>query len=246
MIANAATTRGKGKAAGICAWSTPRFGRDSPPVGGIGLFAGGVSRAAVQGGLLTGLITRERAASAESTIRTGKQPADRAAHLARSIRQRSGPRWWIPGRQTRVADAARGTDGCSRWRRSCQSACVPRCISGPGLLIIVFGLAELGVAGLPPHCHRAPAVPGRRSCATGPALHRLWHRSARAGRGGHPVQVTLSVAALALTSGSDLSGGATMAMFVLGTSPLFALLGYAARRAATAWRGRLTVLTGLA
>jgi sulfite exporter TauE/SafE len=60
------------------------------------------------------------------------------------------------------------------------------------------------------------------------------------------VQVTLSVAALALTSGSDLSGGATMAMFVLGTSSLFALLGYAARRAATAWRGRLTVLTGLA
>jgi hypothetical protein len=37
-----------------------------------------------------------------------------------------------------------------------------------------------------------------------------------------------------------------MAVFVLGTSPLFALLGYAARRAATAWRGRLTVLTGLA
>lgn len=28
-----------------------------------------------------------------------------------------------------------------------------------------------------------------------------------------------------------------MAVFVLGTSPLFAVLGYAARKAATAWRG---------
>jgi hypothetical protein len=52
--------------------------------------------------------------------------------------------------------------------------------------------------------------------------------------------------ALALTTGSALAGAATMAVFVLGTSPLFALLGYAARKAATAWRGRLTLLTGLA
>jgi hypothetical protein len=37
-----------------------------------------------------------------------------------------------------------------------------------------------------------------------------------------------------------------MAVFVLGTSPLFALLGYAARKAATAWRGRLALATGLA
>ena len=37
-----------------------------------------------------------------------------------------------------------------------------------------------------------------------------------------------------------------MAVFVVGTSPLFAVLGYAIRKAATVWRGRLTVLTGLA
>jgi hypothetical protein len=40
MIANAAITRGKGKAVAMCAWSTPRFGRDSPPVGGIGQLTG--------------------------------------------------------------------------------------------------------------------------------------------------------------------------------------------------------------
>lgn len=60
-----------------------------------------------------------------------------------------------------------------------------------------------------------------------------------------PCGVTLSVEALALASGSALSGAATMAVFVAGTTPLFALLGYAARRAATAWRGRLAVATGL-
>lgn len=56
----------------------------------------------------------------------------------------------------------------------------------------------------------------------------------------------MSVEALALASGSALAGAATMAVFVLGTSPLFALLGYAARRAATAWRGKLALVTGIA
>ncbi|WP_344593240.1 sulfite exporter TauE/SafE family protein [Actinomadura vinacea] len=60
-----------------------------------------------------------------------------------------------------------------------------------------------------------------------------------------PCGVTISVEALALASGSPLAGAATMAVFVLGTGPLFAVLGYAARKAATAWRGRLTVVTGL-
>src|SRR5438105_2043730 len=59
-----------------------------------------------------------------------------------------------------------------------------------------------------------------------------------------PCGVTLSVEALALTSGSAVAGAATMVVFVAGTSPLFALLGYAARKAATVWRGRLAVLTG--
>lgn len=36
-----------------------------------------------------------------------------------------------------------------------------------------------------------------------------------------------------------------MAVFVIGTGPLFTILGYAARKAATAWRGRLAIATGL-
>jgi len=51
--------------------------------------------------------------------------------------------------------------------------------------------------------------------------------------------------ALALTSGSALSGAATMAVFVVGTSPLFTVIGYAAHKAATAWQGRLATATGV-
>ena len=52
--------------------------------------------------------------------------------------------------------------------------------------------------------------------------------------------------ALALASGSPWQGAAIMAVFVIGTSPLFAILGYAARKAATVWRGRLVAATGVA
>jgi sulfite exporter TauE/SafE len=58
-----------------------------------------------------------------------------------------------------------------------------------------------------------------------------------------PCGVTLSVEALALATGSPWRGAAIMAVFVVGTSPLFAILGYAARKAATVWRGRLVAAT---
>ena len=61
-----------------------------------------------------------------------------------------------------------------------------------------------------------------------------------------PCGVTLSVEALALASGSPWQGAALLAVFIIGTSPLFALLGYAVRRAATVWRGRLVAATGIA
>jgi sulfite exporter TauE/SafE len=61
-----------------------------------------------------------------------------------------------------------------------------------------------------------------------------------------PCGVTLSMEFLALASGSPLSGAAVMAAFVLGTTPLFAGLGYAARRSTAALRGRLAFLAGTA
>jgi uncharacterized protein len=51
--------------------------------------------------------------------------------------------------------------------------------------------------------------------------------------------------ALAMTSGSPWAGAATMAVFVVGTAPLFTLIGYTANKAATAWKGRLATATGI-
>ena len=61
-----------------------------------------------------------------------------------------------------------------------------------------------------------------------------------------PCGVTLSMEVLAVASGSALSGAAIMGVYVLGTAPLFAVIGYLARRSATALRGRLAVLAGAA
>jgi hypothetical protein len=51
--------------------------------------------------------------------------------------------------------------------------------------------------------------------------------------------------ALALASGSALLGAAIMAVFVVGTFPLFAVMGYLIHKVATVWRGRLAIVTGI-
>jgi len=203
-----------------------------------GLFAGGVSCAAVQGGLLTGLITRQRATAGPVT----ETHRSRAARLGDDLAPVGG---FLLGKLVAhtllgallgaVGGAVQLSVGLRTWVQI-----------GAGLLIIVFGLAQLG-------------VPGFRRVVVEPPLswmkivrNRARSRSALApavlgvATALIPCGVTLSVEALALTSGSALAGAATMAVFVLGTTPLFALLGYAARKAATAWRGRLAVITGLA
>ncbi|NNH70580.1 hypothetical protein HLB23_12025 [Nocardia uniformis] len=217
-----------------------------------GLFAGGISCAAVQGGLLTGLITRQRTAA--ETVAAGAARKPVANHSAESV---ASGRW-----STRLADdltpvsgflagklvshtlfgallgalggAAQLSLGMRTWLQI-----------GAGLLIITFGLAQLGVPGFrriviepPVSWTRLVRNRARSHAALAPALLGLATILI-------PCGVTLSVAALALASGSPLQGAAIMAVFVLGTGPLFALLGYAARVAATAWRGRLALATGL-
>ncbi|SDM29540.1 Sulfite exporter TauE/SafE [Lentzea albidocapillata subsp. violacea] len=219
-----------------------------------GLFAGGVSCAAVQGGLLTGLITRQRAATAEPAA-----PARRAAggknKQAAAVAERQNWRAQLGDDLAPVGGFLAGklvshallgallgalgsvvelSVGLRTWLQI-----------GAGLLIIVFGLAQLGVPGFrgivvepPVSWMKIVRSRARSQAALAPAL--LGFATVLI-----PCGVTLSVEALALASGSALSGAATMAVFVLGTGPLFAILGYAARKAATAWKGRLAVVTGL-
>jgi sulfite exporter TauE/SafE len=231
-----------------------------------GLFAGGVSCAAVQGGLLTGLITRQRAATAPSAVpprsaRSGHSKADGGpSGTGTTGAVQTAPRlsWraqlgddlapvggFLAGKLVShtvlgamlgaLGAAVQISVGARTWLQI-----------GAGLLIITLGLSQLGVPGFrsiiiePPTSWMTIVRNRARSrAALAPAL--LGVATVLI-----PCGVTLSVEALALTSGSTVTGAATMAVFVLGTSPLFAALGYAARKAATAWRGRLAVVTGLA
>ncbi|SMC85906.1 sulfite exporter TauE/SafE family protein [Lentzea albidocapillata] len=216
-----------------------------------GLFAGGVSCAAVQGGLLTGLITRQRAATAEPGAPGGRGKSKQAAVVAerRNWRAQLGDDLapvggFLAGKLVShtllgallgaLGSVVELSVGLRTWLQI-----------GAGLLIIVFGLAQLGVPGFrriviepPVSWMKIVRSRARSQAAFAPAL--LGFATVLI-----PCGVTLSVEALALASGSALSGAATMAVFVLGTGPLFAILGYAARKAATAWKGRLAVVTGL-
>ena len=209
-----------------------------------GLFAGGVSCAAVQGGLLAGLVMRQRQPSTTA-------PAE-SARVA-TIPPRPNQRWaddllpvagFLSGKllSHTALGAVLGALGTTMQmsvgiRTMAQIAA--------GVLVVVFGLAQLGVPGFrgvviepPASWSRFVRGRARSSSAIAPAV--LGVVSVLI-----PCGVTLSVEALALTSGSPLAGAAIMAVFVLGTAPLFTVLGYVARKAAGAWRGRLATATGL-
>ncbi|MFH5227583.1 sulfite exporter TauE/SafE family protein [Antrihabitans spumae] len=215
-----------------------------------GLFAGGISCAAVQGGLLTGLISRQRTTAkttAAVTSRTGNgsgvsaAPVRWSTRLADDLTPVGG---FLAGKLVShtlfgallgaVGGAVQLSLGMRTWLQI-----------GAGLLIVTFALAQLGVPGFrriviepPTSWMRLVRSQARSRAALAPALLGLATILI-------PCGVTLSVAALALASGSPVQGAAIMAVFVLGTGPLFAVLGYAARLAATAWRGRLALVTGL-
>jgi len=219
-----------------------------------GLFAGGVSCAAVQGGLLTGLLARQQAARAA----LASERAGEAEGSVDVLDPSTPPRW-----QARLADDLAPVGGFLAAKLFAYtllgtllgalggvvqiSLGVRTWVQlGAGIVIVVFGLAQLGVPGFrnivvepPQSWMRLVRRRARSQAVLAPAMLGLTTVLI-------PCGVTLSVEALALTSGSALSGAATMAVFIIGTSPLFALLGYAARRAVTAWRGRLAVLTGFA
>jgi sulfite exporter TauE/SafE len=201
----------------------------------------------VQGGLLTGLITRQRAASAQSAasstgaVETVQRPSRRAqlgddlAPVGGFLAGKLASHTLLGALLGTLGAAVQLSVGVRTWLQI-----------GAGLLIIVLGLAQLGVPGFRGIVIEPPASwmtivrnRARSRAALAPALLGLATVLI-------PCGVTLSAEALALTSGSAVVGATTMAVFVLGTSPLFALLGYAARKAATAWRGRLALLSGLA
>jgi sulfite exporter TauE/SafE len=199
----------------------------------LGLLAGGVSCAAVQGGLLAGLVSRQRGTAATAPT-VGDDLAPVGGFLAGKLVSHALLGLLLGGIGSVVQLSLHA-------RTLAQLAA--------GLLIVVLGLAQLGVPGLRRVAFEPPAAWGRfvRGRARGMSVFSpglLGLASVLI-----PCGVTISVMALAITTGSPWQGAALMAVFVAGTAPLFAILGYAAaraRRAAGPWRQRLATLTGLA
>lgn len=226
-----------------------------------GFFAGGVSCAAVQGGLLTGLVTRQHDARAEPSGSTGGSSNRRSGNPAIKTAARQDAAT-APGLLSRLGDDLAPVAGFLTGKlvshtllgallggigTAVQLSAHGRALAqiAAGILIVCFGLAQLNVPGFRGFTVTPPAswlrlVRGRArsQAAFAPAV--LGFATILV-----PCGVTLSVMALALTSGSPAYGAATMAVFVVGTSPLFTLIGYAARKAATAWREKLAIATGI-
>ncbi len=210
-----------------------------------GLFAGGASCAAEQGGLLAGTLARRHPEPAH----TG--PTNRKAPKKMAPAAPPPARWddavpvgaFLAGKLAShvVLGAALGLAGSAlqispRARAYMQIAA--------GLVMVLLALNLLGVKAVRGLVPSPPA-----------AWSRLVRRSGRWGNGLAPALlgvvtvlipcgVTLSMMFLAVASGSPLAGAAVMATFVIGTMPLFAVIGFAARRSTAYLRGRLGLVTG--
>lgn len=215
-----------------------------------GLVAGGASCAAVQGGLLAGAVTR-RADTITATATTARTSGEsRASGVGGEPGATSEPRplgpvlTFLTGKLVShtMLGALLGAFGAVLQPSARVQAIL---LLVAGALMLVFALDLMGVRALSRWTPRPPV-----------AWMRLVRRSSRSGWVLTPAVlgfltvllpcgVTLSVELIAVTSGSPLSGAAVMAGFVLGTGPLFAVLGYLLRQSTKILQGRLRVVTGI-
>lgn len=210
-----------------------------------GLFAGGASCAAVQGGLLAGTLARRHPEPPTRGSRTAKARRTAAAPAPARLSDAAPVGAFLAGKLAShvVLGAALGLVG-EAVQVGPQARAYLQIFAG--IVMVLLALNLLGVTALR---GIVPAPPK--------AWSRLVRRSGRWGGGLAPALlgvatilipcgVTLSMMFLAIASGSPLAGAAIMATFVVGTAPLFAAIGYAARRSTNYLRGRLGLLAGAA
>ncbi|MGI5169213.1 sulfite exporter TauE/SafE family protein [Spirillospora sp. CA-253888] len=230
---------------------------------GAGLLAGGTTCAAVQLGLLTGAVRGSRRAAGPVTAFLAAKLVVHAA-LGALLGLAGGA--VQPGPQARgallgaaavlLALFALDLLGFAPVRRLLGRGASPAKDGGadggapPGADGGADGQARPGAGGAPDdhcgasddHCAAGPARL-RRSPGTGAARFR---RPAALGAATVlvPCGLTLTAELLAVASRSPVGGAAVMAGFVLGTVPLFGLLGVTLGRTMALLRGRLTALLG--
>ncbi|MFE1788724.1 sulfite exporter TauE/SafE family protein, partial [Streptomyces sp. NPDC059525] len=210
-----------------------------------GLLAGGASCAAVQGGLLAGAVTRRRApAPVPAPKKSGGKPSRTSPPAPQATAPLAPVGAFLAGKllSHTLLGVLLGVFG-SALQPSPRTQAV--LMIAAALLMVVFALDLFGVKAAGRLVPRPPASFGRlmrRSSKTESSITPALIGFATVLV---PCGVTLSMELLAITSGSPVAGAAVMAGFVLGTSPLFALLGYLFRRTNQALSGRLAALTGV-
>lgn len=206
---------------------------------GAGLLAGATTCAATQGGLLVGLISRQRKAAGIAVNADERSLADDLAPVA----------GFLTGKliSHTVAGFILGALG-SLIGFDARMGAMAQWLAG--LAMITLGLGSLGVPGFrelqftPPTTWLNTVRKSTRSqSAAAPFMLGLAVLLV-------PCGVTISMAVLAASSGSAVTGAAVMALFVLGTAPMFSLFGYlsqrfAAGRGLNLAMGAVVVLLGL-
>ena len=189
-----------------------------------GLLAGGASCTVVQGGLLAGAVARRHEDRDESERSRLEDAIPVSGFLAGKLVSHI------------IAGALLGLVG-NAAQLGFRTRALVQIIAG--VVMILMAAHLLGVRALR---RLVPSPP--------PAVGRFIRRSARSEAVFAPALlgfltilipcgVTMSVMVLAVASGSPAVGALGMAVFVLGTSPLFATIGYVLRRSAGFLRGYL-------
>jgi uncharacterized protein len=212
-----------------------------------GLFAGGASCAAVQGGLLAGVVARRRPERRSGSSGADQDPGGKPEAAAPSppLEDAVPVATFLGGKllSHAVLGAALGLAGDAVQVGPRVRAYM---LITAGMIMVLLALDLLGVAAVRRFVPAPPAAWSRLVRRSG-----RWRSGLAPGLLGVatvliPCGVTLSMMFLAVASGSPLAGAAIMATFVLGTIPLFAAIGYAARRsAAVLVAGLVAVNTGL-
>lgn len=211
-----------------------------------GLLAGGASCAAVQGGLLAGAVARrhpEPVTATKGKARRGGRPARPPTRSALEDAVPVGSFLAAKLVSHALLGALLGLLG-DAVQLSVRTRAVVQIAAG--VVMVLLALDLFGVSVVRRALPAPPAAWGRVVCRKA-----RWSSAYAPAVFGTatiliPCGVTLGMEFLAIASGSALAGAAIMATFVIGTSPLFAAIGYAARRSTTLLRGRLSVLAAAA
>jgi sulfite exporter TauE/SafE len=238
---------------------------------GAGLLAGATTCAVAQGGLLVGLINRQKKATAEAhgakvLVSTGAVTSSKGGPKG-APRPKANAATTAPKAKPRTASAS-ATDDLVPVAGFLLGKLVILTLAGLVLgafgsfialdarigglaqlvaaaLMIVFGLGAAGVPGFseiqftpPESWTRVVRKSTRSQSAFAPFLLGVAVILI-------PCGVTISMMLLAATAGSAVAGGAVMAVFVLGTAPMFTAYGFLTQRYVNPDSRRMSIALGV-